>query len=86
MFLNKYQLKHPKILEGPVLPGNLEGGSCTVPTGLLPLGRLSAEEKNNLQVYPGNYLNTSKVITVEGCHHQHFLSTSTTNNPCGGQE
>lgn len=24
-------------------PGNLEGGSCTVPTGLLPLGRLSAE-------------------------------------------
>ena len=29
----------------PVLPGSLEGGSCTVPTGLFPLGRLSAKEK-----------------------------------------
>lgn len=29
-------------------------------------------------------LNSSKVIAVGGCHHQHFLSTCTTNNPCGG--
>lgn len=36
------------------LPGNLEGGSCTVPTGLLPLGRLSAGRQKNLHVYPIN--------------------------------
>lgn len=46
-----------------MIPGSLEGGSCTVPTGLLPLGRLSAGEhdetgkiiqwKYGLQVHPG---------------------------------
>lgn len=30
-----------------VLPGSFEGGSCTVPTGLLPIGRSSAERKKN---------------------------------------
>lgn len=46
--------KHLEMQE--VLPGNLEGGSCTVPTGLLPLGRLSAEEHSNTKLTNHNTL------------------------------
>lgn len=80
----------------------MEGGSCTVPTGLFPLGRLSAEEKTIYMFVlltgtlhssasgnkRSNFLfkhNNSTVIAVGGCHHQHFLSVSMTNNPHGGQ-
>lgn len=32
-----------------VLPGSFEGGSCTVPTGLLPIGRSSAKRETSTQ-------------------------------------
>lgn len=49
----------PESVKVPTSPGNLEGGSCTVPTGLLPLGRLSAGRQNNWHVYPHNRYHSS---------------------------
>lgn len=57
--------KHFETQQHPALPGNLEGGSCTVPTGLLPLGRLSAgEQVNKENIFNKIILHTDAVYSM----------------------